>query len=264
MKTIAWGKEWEVNNEQKYIKLHGNSPAEKQAAVDQMLTAEREKGSFNVLKKWTGERFAIFGPHREVIVTVERSASTLLGIATYGVQLIAYCEKPEGLFVWAARRSATKTLFPNCLTVTVGGSLPAGETPLQCLIRESDEEASLPGDLIRSSARAAGTISYVTASETKTTSGGEAGLIRAEVQYIYDMKVGPDVVPKPNDQEAAGFDLYSMDQIKEAIEAGEFSPGNACFYLDFFIRHGLTTYENEENYVQIIARLHRSLGIQTA
>jgi hypothetical protein len=122
----------------------------------------------------------------------------------------------------------------------------------------------LPGDWIRSSAKAAGTISYVTASETKTTSGGEAGVIRAEVQYIHNMKVGPDVVPKPNDQEAAGFDLYSMDQIKEAIEAGEFSPGNACFYLDFFVRHGLTTYENEENYVKIITRLHRSLGIQTA
>ncbi len=264
MKTITWSKQWEVNHDQKYIKLLGNSLAARQAAVDQMLNGEREKGSFRVLRKWTGERFPIFGPHREIIVTVERTAATLLGIAIYGVQLIMYREEPEGIFIWAARRSATKVLYPNCLTVTVGGSLPAGETPFECLIRESHEEAGLSADLIRSTAKAAGTISYVTATDTKTTSGGEAGLIRAEVQYIYDMKVGPEVVPKPNDQEAAGFDLYSVEQIKKAIDDGEFSPGNACFYLDFFIRHGLTTFENEENYVQIITRLHRSLGIQTA
>jgi len=264
VKTITWSNKWEVNHEQKYVKLLGNSLEGRQAAVDQMLNGEREKESFRVLKKWTGEKFPIFGPHREIIVTVERAASTLLGIAAYGVQLIAYREKPEGIFVWAARRSATKTLYPNCLTVTVGGSLPAGETPFECLIREAHEEASLPADLIRRDAKPAGTISYVTASDTKTTSGGEAGLIRAEVQYIYDMEVGPEVIPKPNDQEAAGFDLYSIEQIKQAIEEGEFSPGNACFYLDFFIRHGLTTFENEENYIQIITRLHRSLGIQTA
>jgi hypothetical protein len=107
------------------------------------------------------------------------------------VQLTAYREEPKGLFVWAARHSATKTLFPSCLTVIVGGSFATGDTPLQCLFCDPNEEASLPGDLIRRSAKAAGTISYVTASETKTTSGGEAGLSRAEVQYIYDTKVGP-------------------------------------------------------------------------
>jgi hypothetical protein len=62
------------------------------------------------------------------------------------------------------------------------------------MVRESHEEAGLDADLIKQHAKAVGTIGYVTASETKTTSGGEAGLIRAEIQYIYHLKVGPDVV----------------------------------------------------------------------
>ncbi|KAK0622686.1 hypothetical protein B0T14DRAFT_514278 [Immersiella caudata] len=62
------------------------------------------------------------------------------------------------------------------------------------MVRESHGEAGLEAELSKQHANAAGTISYVMASETETTSGGEAELIRAETQYIYHLKVGPDVV----------------------------------------------------------------------
>ncbi|KUJ12398.1 uncharacterized protein LY89DRAFT_738188 [Mollisia scopiformis] len=145
----------------------------------------------------------------------------------------------------------------------VGGSLPAGELPINCLIRESHEESGLSSEVVSKLAKPVGTISYVTSSDTKTTSGGESGLIRAEVQFIYDMKVGPEIVPMPYDMEASSIDLFTIDEIKNALDDGEFTPANACLMLDFFIRHGLTTFENEENYTQIISRLHRSSGMQT-
>ena len=91
-----------------------------------------------------------------------------------------------------------------------------------------------------------------------------AGLIRAEIQYIYHLKVGPDVVPKSYDMEASNVSLYSIADTENALGDGEFTPANACLILDLFIKHGLTTYENEENYNEIITRLHRPLGIQTA
>lgn len=228
------------------------------------MSAEREKGTFKVLKKWTGERFPIFGPNRELIADIERSASGLFGIVTYGVQLIAYQQDAEEFLVWAARRSSKKTLYPNRLGVTVGGSLPAGESPYDCLVREAHEEAGLEADILASHAVSVGTISYVTASETKTTSGGEPGLIRAEIQYIYDMKVGKDVIPSPHDMEASDISLYTVHEIKQALDNGEFTPANACLILDFFIRHGLVTFENEQNYNRIISRLHRALGVHTA
>lgn len=183
---------------------------------------------------------------------------------TYGVQLITYVQDSEGrISVWLARRAPTKTLYPNRLGVTVGGSLPARETPFECLIRESQEEASLPADLVSKHAKSTGTIAFVTASESKTTSGGESGLIRAETQFVYDMKVDESVIPRPFDMEASDISLYSIDETKKALDDGEFTPGNGCLILDFFIRHGLVTYDNEENYTQIVSRLHRSLGSVT-
>jgi 8-oxo-dGTP pyrophosphatase MutT (NUDIX family) len=261
---FTWDEHWELNHDDRTVRLLGGSFDARRDALEKTLQAERAKGTFRVLKKWTGERFPIYGPGRELILDFERSAASLLGVVTYGAQLIVYREGPGGLSLWLARRAAIKVLYHNRLGVTVGGSLPAGGTPFECVVRESYEEAGLDADLIKQHAKAAGTISYVTASETKTTSGGEAGLIRAEIQYIYHLKVGPDVVPKPYDMEASDISLYSIDETKKALDDGEFTPANACLILDFFIRHGLTTYENEENYNQIITRLHRPLGIQTA
>lgn len=262
--TFSWNHDWEVNHEEKTVRLLRTTFEERRDAIDRLLLVERENGTFRVLGKWTGERFPIFGPNRELIADLERSACGLFGIVTYGVQLITYQEDEDGLFIWAARRSPKKTLYPNRLGVTVGGSLPAGETPVECLIREAHEEAGLESELVKSHARSVGTISYVTSSETKTTSDGESGLIRAEIQYVYDMKVGKDVIPTSHDMEASNISLYSINEIKKALDDGEFTPANACLMLDFFIRHGLVTFENEPRYNEIISRLHRPLGTRTA
>lgn len=259
--SMTWNDSWVVNHDELTVTLRGDTRESRQEGIDKTLLFERDKGTFKVLKKWTGERFPIYGPGRELIVDLERSGATLFGIVTYGVQLITYVEDSEGrISVWLARRAPTKTLYPDRLGVTVGGSLPARETPFECLIRESQEEASLPADLVRKHAKSAGTIAFVTATESKTTSGGESGLIRAETQFVYDMKVDESVIPTPFDMEASDISLYSVDEIKKALDDGEFTPGNACLILDFFIRHGLVTYENEENYTKIVSRLHRSLG----
>ncbi len=110
-----------------------------------------------------------------------------------------------------------------------------------------------------------GTIDDMTASETKAASGGEAGLIRAEIQYIDHLKADPDVMPRPHDMEASEISLSSVAETKRALDDGESTPANARLILDFFIiNHDLITYENEENYNRIITWLHRPLGIQTA
>lgn len=126
---------------------------------------------------------------------LDRAASGLFGILNYGVQLIVYREDTDsdGLKLWVARRAAHKILYPNALGVTVGGGLSIGETPFECMMREVYEEAGLPEGLVRKHAISVGTINYATLTESKTTSGGESGLIREEVQFLYEMKVGADV-----------------------------------------------------------------------
>lgn len=157
-----------------------------------------------------------------------------------------------------------KWLYPNKLGVTVAEGMSTGETPLECVVRVPYEEAELSVDFSRAHVTSVGMVNYVTVTDSNTTSGGEEGLIRAETQFLFEMKVGPDIVPKPHDIEASDISLYSVPEIKNALDQGEFTPINPCYILAFFIRYEIVTFENEPNYTQINSRLHRSLGVCTA
>ena len=78
------------------------------------------------------------------------------------------------------------------------------------------------------------------------------------------MKIPRDLIPTPGDNEAEEIKLMTVPELKEALAKGEFTPANGCIILDFFIRHGVLTFENEPNYIEIASRLHRVLDLQTA
>jgi 8-oxo-dGTP pyrophosphatase MutT (NUDIX family) len=81
---------------------------------------------------------------------------------------------------------------------------------LGTLVKESEEEASLPAELVRTHAVAAGAVSYFYVREA--SAGGEEGLLQPEVQYVYDLAVGEDVIPKPNDDEVDAFSLMPLHE----------------------------------------------------
>ena len=89
------------------------------------------------------------------------------------------------------------------------------------------------------------------------------GLLQPECQYVYDLEVEPGLKPKPNDDEVQGFYLWSVEEVKRHLVMGEFKPNCALVLLDFFVRHGILTAENEKNYIEIVARLHRKLPFPT-
>ena len=262
--ALQWPAYWELNHAEKTIKLLGTSLNERNRQMHDTLIAEKEKGTFKLLKGWTNEMFSVYGPDKALVLSIERAAAPLFGIVTYGVQLLAYREdETDGaISIWIARRAKTKRTYPSMLDSTVGGSLPTGETPFQCLIRESHEEASFSEELVRSKAKACGTVNYVC--RTDERGGGELQLFTPEVQYTYEMKLPKDIVPTPGDNEAEEITLLSIEQLKAALEAGEFTPANGCIVLDFFIRHGIIEYEKEKDYIEIASRLHRPLAFPTA
>lgn len=69
-----------------------------------------------------------------------------------------------------------------------------------------------------------------------------------------------DFTPKPFDGEAESFDLLPMDVVREKMLAGEFKPNCALVMLDFMVRHGFVTAENEPNLLEILSRMHGSFG----
>lgn len=88
-------------------------------------------------------------------------------------------------------------------------------------------------------------------------------MLQPECQFVYDMEVDSSVKPKPNDEEVHEFYLWTVEETKDHLARGEFKPNCAVVLLDFFVRHGLLTAENEKNYIEIVSRLHRKLPFPT-
>jgi len=221
----------------------------------------REKKTFGVLSGWRNELYPIYGPGRELLLNIERSASPLFGVVTYGVHMTAYVNTSEGMKIWAPKRSDTKQTYPGMMDNTVAGGLATGEKPSECIVREAQEEASLPEDVVRS-AKPCGALTYFHVRDERA--GGETGLCQPECQYIYDLELPEDVVPKPEDGEAVDFQLLSVKEVQDAMAAGKFKPNCALLLVEFFVRHGILTPENEPDYIEIVSRLHRKLEFPTA
>lgn len=216
----------------------------------------REAKVFGVLDGWRDELYPIYGQGKKLLFSMERSAAALFGIVTYGVHMTAYTESADEIKIWTPRRSPTKQTYPNMLDNTVAGGLSSGEKPFDCLIRESMEEASIPEDVAKH-AKACGTMTYFYVRDERA--GGEVGLCQPECQYVYDLVLPTDFIPKPGDNEAVDFQLLTIDEVKEALAAGRFKPNCALLLVEFFVRHGILTQENEPDYLEIVTRLHRRL-----
>lgn len=225
------------------------------------LQETREATIFGVLDGWRDELYPVYGPGRQLLFSMERSAAALFGIVTYGVHMTAYTQSEGGIKIWTPRRSPTKQTYPNMLDNTVAGGLSTGEKPFDCLIRESMEEASIPADVVKN-AKPCGTMTYFYVRDERA--GGEVGLCQPECQYVYDLVLPEDVIPKPGDNEAVDFQLMSLEEVKTAMAAGRFKPNCAMLLVDFFVRHGVITAENEPRYIEIVNRLHRRLEFPMA
>ena len=228
------------------------------------LNKAKEEKAFKVLSGWRDELYPIYGHHNNNgwVVNMERAASPLFGINTYGVHMTMYANTEEGMKIWVPRRSLNKQTFGGMLDNTVAGGLATNEEPFNALIREASEEASLPEQLVRYHAKPCGTVSYFYIRDERA--GGETGLLQPESQYVYDLEVNMDVVPRPNDEEVEAFYLWTVHEVKAGLERGEFKPNCALVLLDFFIRHAILTAENEPDYTEIVSRIHRRLPFPTS
>lgn len=262
---MPWTEDWVVNKDKKRVTFNferTTDSAEKDCskAMATFLQSVREQKKFAVLDGWRNEVYPIYGPRRELLTSLERSATPLFGVVTYGVHMTAFVRDGQSMRIWAPRRAETKQTYPGMKDNTVAGGVSTGEQPFNCLIREAEEEASLPEDIVRS-AKAVGTLTYFHVRDARA--GGETGLCQPEVQYLYDLELPSHIVPRPGDNEAVDFQLLTVEETREAMAKGEFKPNCALVLLEFFIRHGIVTAENEPDYIEIVSRLHRRLEFPT-
>ena len=76
----------------------------------------------------------------------------------------------EPMKIWVARRSEHKT-YGGMLDNSVAGGIAVGISPLECMIKESGEEASLTPDFVKGRLRPSGCVTYF--SERTAEAGGE-------------------------------------------------------------------------------------------
>ncbi|RDW85879.1 thiamine pyrophosphokinase [Coleophoma crateriformis] len=228
-------------------------------AIDEILDLAREKGSFPKLGRKRDEKFPIVGANFSI--AIERSASSLFGIIGQGVHMTVYTSTPTGLRFWIPQRNLNKSTYPGMLDNAVAGGVAAGEMPMECLIREAEEEAAISRDMVSKNARAAGTVTWFNISNEMA--GGQPGLMNPGVLYVYDLEVGPDLVLKPVDNDVHAFHLMDLKQVQEAMKERRFKPASASVMMDFLIRHGLITAESDTDYAEIVSRLHRKLPFST-
>ncbi|KAL2851559.1 NUDIX hydrolase domain-like protein [Aspergillus pseudoustus] len=228
----------------------------------------------SLARKWRNETFPIHatsppaaGTQRPILLLeIERSASALFGILTTGVQLTCYTQHPAAtgeIKLWIARRSRQKQTYPGMLDNAAAGGLETGMSALEGVVRETVEEASLDERVVRMGVRSTGALSYFHVKSSPLSGRGdegEVGFLQPEVEYIFELQLGEGIRPRPGDSEVEEFYLWNVEEVKEALLRGEFKLNSAIVVIDFFIRHGVITPENEGDYTEIVCRLHRRLG----
>ncbi|KAI7857379.1 NUDIX hydrolase domain-like protein [Circinella umbellata] len=197
------------------------------------------------LKGWRNELFPVYGDSGLPDFVMERAATPLFGISTFGVHVNGY----TGDKLWVARRSKSKQTWPSMLDNVVAGGISYQFSTKETVVKECDEEASIP-PFIAEKAKNAGIVSYYT-----TTEQG----LQPETQYVFDLPIPEDFIPTPKDGEVEDFYLMDMDQVKKSILNNEWKPNCALVTIDFMIRHGIITADNEPDFIDISARLHRRL-----
>lgn len=220
----------------------------------------KNSGLFDTLNGWRNELYTIYYPSHEPYMLVERSFCPLLGVVMYGVHINGYIPAEAStigeLQFWIPKRSPTKATFPNMLDNTIAGGIGHPYGVYETAVKESYEEAGIKEDYIKQNLKSAGVVSYIFSNEPGQFET-EGGLVQPEVEFIYDLPLTPEIEPVPVDHEAEYFQLLTVQQVFEKLKAGEFKPNCALVIIDFLIRHGILTAENEADLLAITASLHR-------
>lgn len=151
--------------------------------------------------------------------------------------------------MWLARRSPSKQTWPSKLDQLVAGGIVCGEQIQEALIRECAEEASISEELAKT-ACPAGSVSYFFEDER--------GLF-PEIQFVYDLKLPETFQPINSDGEVAEFYCWPIDKVKDEIATDDFKPNCGLVVLDFLIRNGFVSPDNEPHYVDFVCGLHSTL-----
>jgi len=201
----------------------------------------------------------------EILATVNRNAAPFLGITSVGVHLLCYVRDDGGssnnsnnnndnnnVFLWLAQRAANKSHHALRWDPTVAGGQPASMGLFDNVVKEAGEEAGIDPGVVAQNAVSTGCLSQMTCKENGTC-------MKQSLYYTWDMRVDRHgFVPHPADGEVARFRLFSARELEHEVRHGNLlRPAMILVVTDFLIRQGVITPDNEPDYANILAAMHR-------
>ena len=213
------------------------------AVVDALVVEKRIPKSrfetFDVAPRWDAP----------VVFRLDRGAVPFFGTRAYGVHLNGYRRNGSTLDLWVGRRALDKSVAPDKLDNLVAGGIGNGLGLGETLLKEGEEEASLPRRL---------TSRAVPAGAVSCRMENELG-IRDDVLFVFDLEIPADFVPKNEDGEIVYFELMPASAVLDRVRTSDDFKFNVnLVILDFALRHGVLRPDDPE-YLDVATGLHRPL-----
>jgi len=243
----AWPDVFEVGSSAVSLSPAHSDFAARSAAIDVPLRALAAAGE---IEAWREEAYPVMsGWGDPPLLQMERAACPAFGVRAWGVHMNGFVRRGDRLQLWVAIRAKDKPTYPGMLDNTVAGGQPIGITPRDNLIKESAEEAGIP-EALSALARPVGVISYCHQAE---------GGVKPDQMFCYDLEMPAGFMPKNTDGEIDSFELWPVEEVAARVrDSFDFKFNCNLAIIDFLVRHGYITPENEPDYVPIVLGLRRA------
>lgn len=249
---IGWVKKTNIVHLKKYGDVFDLSDSHVALKVKNDITSVmdvvcRDLAKRGVLTGWRDEPFKVAPNFQaKALFAIERVATSFFGIRAFGVHLNGFVRDPDGLKMWVGRRAMDRGICPGMLDNMVAGGQPANLSLMDNVIKECAEEADVPKQLAQT-AQPVGVVSY----QMETDNG-----LKPDVMYCYDLELPQDFIPFNADGETAEFHLWPIEQVADVVRNSfEFKFNCNLVVIDFLIRHGVITPENEPDYEALVKGL---------
>jgi 8-oxo-dGTP pyrophosphatase MutT (NUDIX family) len=219
--------------------------AARSAMLDRAARRLAEQGVISPLR---GERYPVgTGWGAPPLAQLDRAAVAVFGTESYGLHVNGFVRGDDGgLSLWIATRARDRAVAPGQYDNMVAGGQPIGLSLADNLLKEAHEEAGLPPALARR-AVPVGALRYC----LETPEG-----LKRDRLFLYDLELPRNVVPVNTDGEVESFALRSLDWVAKSVrETLDWKFNVPLVIINFLIRHGYLTSENEPNYLEIIDSL---------
>jgi hypothetical protein len=220
-----------------------STPAKRSRAIADLAPELRATGLF---LKPRGELYGVRNTwSAPALFRIDRGFIVGFGLRAYGVHVNGIVHKASRPHLWIGTRSKDVRVEPGKLDNMVAGGQPAGLSLTANLVKECAEEAHIGARLART-AKFASMITYA----FETPEG-----LKMDTLYCYDLVMGAER-PRAS-EEITRYQLMPLKKVLSlARGTNRFKFNVSLVIIDYAIRQGVITPENEPAFDAIVAGLH--------